>query len=56
MVAAAGEEGALSPAVAWSLLGSFLAILFFTAYFTRFSTDIGLATEGGVKARPIPKR
>ena len=43
MVAAAGEEGALSPAVAWSLLGSFLALVFFLAYFTRFSADIGLA-------------
>ncbi len=43
MVAAAGEQGALSPAVAWSLLGSFLALLFFLAYFGRFSTDIGLA-------------
>jgi serine/threonine-protein kinase len=42
MVAAAGEEGALRPAVAWSLLGSILAVGIFIIAVSRFSTDLAL--------------
>jgi serine/threonine-protein kinase len=42
MVAAAGEEGALRPAVAWSLLGGVLALGIFIVALSRFSTDLAL--------------
>lgn len=42
MVAAAGEEGALRPAVAWTLLGATLAIGAFIVSVSRFSTDLEL--------------
>jgi len=42
MVAAAGEEGAVRPAVAWSLLGAVLATGIFIIALARFSTDLAL--------------
>ncbi len=47
MVAAAGEEGALTPAKAWALLGSALAIVLAILPLTRYSMDVGVA--------PLPK-
>jgi hypothetical protein len=46
MVAAAGEEGALSPAVAWGLLGAILAVGTLVVALSRFSTDLGLGPPG----------
>jgi serine/threonine-protein kinase len=42
MVAAAGEEGALRPAVAWGLLGAIVAVGFSILALSRFSTDLAL--------------
>jgi serine/threonine-protein kinase len=42
MVAAAGEEGALRPVVAWSLFGGVLALGIFIVALSRFSTDLAL--------------
>jgi serine/threonine-protein kinase len=42
MVAAAGEEGALRPAVAWSLLGVIVAVGISIVALSRFSTDLAL--------------
>jgi Protein kinase domain len=42
MVAAAGEEGALRPAVAWGLLGAILATGISIVALSRFSTDLAL--------------
>jgi hypothetical protein len=42
MVAAAGEEGALRPAVAWSLLAAILAVGIFIVALSQFSTDLAL--------------
>jgi serine/threonine-protein kinase len=42
MVAAAGDEGAVRPSVAWGLLGSVLALGLFVVALTRFSTDLAL--------------
>ncbi len=42
MVAAAGEEGALKPAIAWTLLAGILAIGVLIVALSRFSTDLAL--------------
>jgi serine/threonine-protein kinase len=42
MVAAAGEEGALRPAIAWSLLGAVLGTGILLVALSRFSTDLAL--------------
>ncbi len=47
MVAAAGEEGAVSAAKAWALLGGIAAVIVACLLLAPFSTDIGLA--------PLPK-
>jgi hypothetical protein len=47
MVAAAGEEGALSAGRAWTLFGSVLAILLAILALAPYATDLGLA--------PLPK-
>jgi serine/threonine-protein kinase len=44
MVAAAGEEGALSAPRAWVLLGAALAAVLFVLLLVPFSTDLGLAS------------
>lgn len=42
MVAAAGEEGALAPSVAWSLLGAIFAVVALVVAISRYSTDLAL--------------
>jgi serine/threonine-protein kinase len=46
MVAAAGEEGALAPAVAWSLLGAIVAVVAIVVGVSRYSTDLALGPPG----------
>jgi serine/threonine-protein kinase len=46
MVAAAGEEGALAPATAWSLLGAIFVIGALIVAVSRFSTDLALGPPG----------
>jgi protein kinase-like protein len=46
MVAAAGEEGALSPAAAWSLLGAVVAVVAIVVGVSRYSTDLALGPPG----------
>ena len=42
MVAAAGEEGALPPVIAWSLFGGILAVVALIVAVSRYSTDLAL--------------
>jgi serine/threonine-protein kinase len=46
MVAAAGEEGALAPAVAWGLLGAIVAVVAIVVGVSRYSTDLALGPPG----------
>ncbi|HMA17143.1 MAG TPA: serine/threonine-protein kinase, partial [Thermoanaerobaculia bacterium] len=46
MVAAAGEEGALAPAVAWSLLAGIVAVVAIVVGVSRYSTDLALGPTG----------
>ena len=46
MVAAAGEEGALRPAVAWGLFAAIFAVVTLLVAVSRFSTDLALGPPG----------
>jgi predicted Ser/Thr protein kinase len=46
MVAAAGEEGALRPAVAWGLFGGILTVVALVVAVSRYSTDLALSPPG----------
>jgi hypothetical protein len=46
MVAAAGEEGALVPSVAWGLLGAIAAVVAIVVGVSRYSTDLALGPPG----------